>query len=279
MGYFVKKSSFGLKPVTFSTNTEINVYDTDGYYLSPDEYVNIQQTLSRQKEKIVQLQQEKEQEEQKLLDYYQNAFQRVKKEYSNKLSGELQHIREKNIQPSEEYEKQLFIVKTQLTKAKQYGVDQEILNKNLLRILRERANADRSITPKKQHHGYIILCSQQLNENHKKDGISTWKTQIQTPYPVTLKSYEIQGQIFQDFVDKDIFSEMRIDSADADKDSDYIAKMQDYLFKANSRTGLWEVELYTTGEITIPQNMLQPKKNTAGSCKSFQKDSIKSNVR
>ena len=56
MGYFVKKSSFGLKPVTFSTNTEINVYDTDGYYLSPDEYVNIQQTLSRQKEKIVQLQ-------------------------------------------------------------------------------------------------------------------------------------------------------------------------------------------------------------------------------
>lgn len=154
-----------------------------------------------------------------------------------------------------------------------------ILNKNLLRILRERANADRSITPKKQHHGYIILCSQQLNENHKKDGISTWKTQIQTPYPVTLKSYEIQGQIFQDFVDKDIFSEMRIDSADADKDSDYIAKMQDYLFKANSRTGLWEVELYTTGEITIPQNMLQPKKNTAGSCKSFQKDSIKSNVR
>lgn len=164
-------------------------------------------------------------------------------------------------------------------KPKQYGVDQEILNKNLLRILRERANADRSITPKKQHHGYIILCSQQLNENHKKDGISTWKTQIQTPYPVTLKSYEIQGQIFQDFVDKDIFSEMRIDSADADKDSDYIAKMQDYLFKANSRTGLWEVELYTTGEITIPQNMLQPKKNTAGSCKSFQKDSIKSNVR
>lgn len=60
----MKKSSFGLKPVTFSTNTEINVYDTDGYYLSPDEYVNIQQTLSRQKEKIVQLQQEKEQEEQ-----------------------------------------------------------------------------------------------------------------------------------------------------------------------------------------------------------------------
>ena len=284
MGYFVRKTSFGLRPVTGTSDIEIN--DTDGYCLSPDEYVNIQQTLSSQKKRIGQLQQEKEQEEQEILDYYKDAFQKVKKECSNKLSGELQRIREKYVQPLTECEKQLAVIKiqleelqTQLNEAKQYGVDQEILNKNLLRILRERANADRSITPKKHHHGYIILCSQQLNENHKKDGISTWKTQIQTPYPVTLKSYEIQGQIFQDFVDKDIFSEMRIDSADADKDSDYIAKMQDYLFKANSRTGLWEVELYTTGEITIPQNMLQPKKNTAGSCKSFQKDSIKSNVR
>lgn len=220
MGYFVKKSSFGLKPVTFSTNTEINVYDTDGYYLSPDEYVNIQQTLSRQKEKIVQLQQEKEQEEQKLLDYYQNAFQKVKKEYSNKLSGELQHIREKNIQPSEEYEKQLFIVKTQLeelqtqlTKAKQYGTDQETLNKNLLRILKERANAERGIIPKKQHHGYIILCSQQLikKDNIKySEAVTAWKTQIQTPYPLNLKSSEIKDQIFKDFVEKNIFIEMEI---------------------------------------------------------------------
>lgn len=286
MGYFVKKSSFGLKAVTFSTNTEINVYDTDGYCLSPDEYVNIQQTLSRQKEKIVQLQQEKEQEVQKILDYYKDAFQKVKKEYSNKLSGEVQRIREKYVQPLTECEKQLTVAKTQLEElqtqlkeAKQYGTDQEILNKNLLRILKERANADRAITPKKQHHGYIILCSQQLNENHKKDGISTWKTQIQTPYPVILKSYEIQGQIFQDFADKDIFCEMGIVSDCTDKDTDCIAQMQDYLFKANTRTGLWEIELYTSGEITIPLNMQQPKKNTTASCSSFQKDSIKSNVR
>ena len=45
-----------------------------------------------------------------------------------------------------ECEKQLAVIKiqleelqTQLNEAKQYGVDQEILNKNLLRILRERA--------------------------------------------------------------------------------------------------------------------------------------------
>ena len=198
MGYFVRKTSFGLRPVTGTSDVEINVYDTDGYCLSPDEYVNIQQTLSRQKEKIGQLQQEKEEGEQKLLDYYQDAFQKVKKEYNNKLSGELLHIREKYIQPSEEYEKQLSVVKMQLEElqkqlieAKQYGTDQETLNKNLLRILKERANADRLITPKKQHHGYIILCSQQLNENHKKDGISTWKTQIQTTIRITLQKCRI----------------------------------------------------------------------------------------
>ena len=43
MGYFVRKTSFGLRPVTGTSDIEIN--DTDGYCLSPDEYVNIQQTI------------------------------------------------------------------------------------------------------------------------------------------------------------------------------------------------------------------------------------------
>lgn len=73
---------------------------------------------------------------------------------------------------------QLEELQTQLTKAKQYGTDQETLNKNLLRILKERANAERGIIPKKQHHGYIILCSQQLikKDNIKcSEAVTAWK--------------------------------------------------------------------------------------------------------
>jgi len=33
------------------------------------------------------------------------------------------------------------------------------LNANLIRINKERANAKRGLTPKKEHHGYIVLDS------------------------------------------------------------------------------------------------------------------------
>ena len=36
--------------------------------------------------------------------------------------------------------------------------------------------------------------------------------------------------------------------------------LQQYLFRANTRTGYWEIELYTTGEITIPLNMQHRRK-------------------
>lgn len=187
-----------------------------------------------------------------------------------------------------ECEKQLAVIKIQLeelqqqlNEAKQYGVDQEILNKNLLRILRERANADRSITPKRQHHGYIILCSQQLI---KKDNIKcsevaiVWKTQLQTPYPLNLKSSEIKDQIFKDFVENNIFVEMGIYTDSLDIKTECEVNLQQYLFRANTRTGYWEIELYTSGEIIIPLNMLQPSKNMTGSASGQKQNRIKSNV-
>ena len=101
----------------------------------------------------------------------------------------------------------------------------------------------------------------------------------QTPYPLNLKSSEIKDQIFKDFVEKNIFVEMEICTDSLDIKTECEVNLQQYLFRANTRTGYWEIELYTTGEITIPLNMQQPKKNATGSCSTFQKDSIKSNVR
>ena len=37
------------------------------------------------------------------------------------------------------------------------------LNKNLLRIARERANADRKLKPKKEHTGYVVVASEEKN--------------------------------------------------------------------------------------------------------------------
>ena len=169
MGYFVRKTALGLKPINHTVEDEATVYETDGYCMSPGEYIEIQKILSSQKEKIARLQIEKEQEESEILDYYKNAFKKMKKEYSAKLTCEIQSFREKYSQPLIVQKEQLLMAENQIQTLKDklevsnvYALERENLNKNLLRIMKERANADREIVPKKKHHGYIILYLQEL---------------------------------------------------------------------------------------------------------------------
>lgn len=288
MGYFVRKTALGLKPINHTVEDEATVYETDGYCMSPGEYIEIQKILSSQKEKIARLQIEKEQEESEILDYYKNAFKKMKKKYSAKLTCEIQSFREKYSQPLIVQKEQLLMAENQIQTLKDklevsnvYALERENLNKNLLRIMKERANADREIVPKKKHHGYIILYLQELyvkQEAYKSstcDEPPTWKTQIQTPYPINFKSFEIKKQIFEDFEDNGIFAEMGIQTVSDNEETGI--KIHHYLFRANIRTGYWEIEFYTMGEINIPQSMRQSKQSPLDS--SPNKTSTKSNVK
>ena len=63
------------------------------------------------------------------------------------------------------------------------------LNKNLLRIARERANADRKLRPKKTHTGYVVLTSSEKEYRYKamrKEAavVMLWETTLQSPYSV-----------------------------------------------------------------------------------------------
>lgn len=65
----------------------------------------------------------------------------------------------------------------------------EGLNKNLLRIARERANADRKLRPKKTHTGYVVLTSSEKEYRYKAMRKETavailWETVLQSPYSV-----------------------------------------------------------------------------------------------
>ena len=42
MGYFVRKTALGLKPINHTVEDEATVYETDGYCMSPGEYIEIQ---------------------------------------------------------------------------------------------------------------------------------------------------------------------------------------------------------------------------------------------
>ena len=67
--------------------------------------------------------------------------------------------------------------------------DQRALNANLLRISRERANADRGLRPKKIHTGYVVVMSSEKEIRYKtgRNKLLTakvWETVLQSPYSV-----------------------------------------------------------------------------------------------
>lgn len=67
---------------------------------------------------------------------------------------------------------------------------QERLNKALLRVATQRANADRNLRPKRERSGYLIINSREIDLTYK-DGMATkkavlWETTIQTPFSIDL---------------------------------------------------------------------------------------------
>lgn len=80
------------------------------------------------------------------------------------------------------------------------------LNRNLLRINKERANADRKLKPKKQHTGYVVLSSVEKKDKYKsgKEYKTTgvWETVIQSPYSIEFTEEQARSQIFNELFPK-----------------------------------------------------------------------------
>lgn len=98
------------------------------------------------------------------------------------------------------------VLREGLEKALQEVDYQRRLNENLLRIARERANADREIKPKKEHTGYVVIASGE-KEIRKKDSrrgsyyyIKLWETVLQTPYSVEFSEEQARRQICEDLM-------------------------------------------------------------------------------
>lgn len=146
------------------------------------------------------------------------------------------------------------------------------LNKNLLRISKERANAKRGLKPKKIHHGYMVLDSQQYNYIFRywvggranSDNFPCWKVRIQSPYDSSIPYNTIVKNIYNDLIkvfgsSLDIQSITNIEKQSYDEfkklwdsDKNFIFKTS---YKANIKSGLWEVEYLVKSSITIPEDM------------------------
>ena len=84
--------------------------------------------------------------------------------------------------------------------AKEYQIR---LNENLLRITKERANADRKLKPKKEHTGYAVVLSSEKEYKYKVDrrnwgSVTLWETILQSPYSVDFTEEQAREQIKQE---------------------------------------------------------------------------------
>lgn len=172
------------------------------------------------------------------------------------------------------------------------------LNVNLQRIMRERANQTREITPKKKHDGYLLLRSRQWTEVHpvekwdtedhriryggnrrlairkgyltiERKNANAWRSTLQTPYDASIPLDQIQGRVMgEDLWNKGILQELgchtmcgsgangKYTPLEEDRDKNVLYR---WIFEANYKTGLWELDIFTTKGLTVPEHRRPPR--------------------
>ena len=165
-----------------------------------------------------------------------------------------------------------------LAAEKAENAHQRALNANLLRISRERANADRKLKPKKEHTGYVVVVSEETDHQYK-DGnrhvkrVLLWKTVIQSPYVVDFPEEQVREQILEELLRKDEDGYRLIDRLGINviynkgygsmiEDRRWCAEPDKYnimlkpKFRVNFRSGYWEVIcLHTKPLDVVPKDM------------------------
>lgn len=148
---------------------------------------------------------------------------------------------------------------------------------NIYRIMRERANAARGITPKKQHDGYLVLGSRQWEEKYqnvvagKRMQCSdiVWKSVLQSPYSAGIPIDQIRDLIegnLRDSIAGDLGCDYMVESKQNGRYKSTKDKMgcernglYKWTFQANYRSQLWEVDIYTMKDIFVKESRRPPQ--------------------
>lgn len=159
---------------------------------------------------------------------------------------------------------------------------QRALNENLLRISRERANADRGLRPKKAHTGYVVVSSSEKEVRYKTSRnklltTKVWETVIQSPYSVDFSENQARKLIEKDLLTtkSGLIAAVGItlvchgssyEELVGTEDWKEIKDMHNALFsrqlRANYRAGYWEYIIQHTKPLGIvPADMRAGSKN------------------
>ena len=209
-----------------------------------------------------------------------NKMKQEAKDYKRKADSKANAaIREANDNATAQIEQ----MRVRMESAEAEAERQTNLNRNLLRITRERANSKRGLQPKKEHSGYRfvgkIMQTKTICDHDKKEGAiytDVWTTTIETPYDASIPIHQIKDKIFEDLREEGgIFEKLYITSWTYAESGDlwkgtYAETMEnakkfeqegrnilfDYKMMANPKTKLWEIQITTTKSIRALAEMM-----------------------
>ena len=101
-----------------------------------------------------------------LLKEISRAKQETREEKSKAADAQKESEQERQA-VIQQYEEVIEKWRAALNKVQTDLASQKGLNENLLRIARERANADRKLKPKKEHSGYVVVVSSEKIYRYK----------------------------------------------------------------------------------------------------------------
>lgn len=251
MSEFVKKNMIGYKEVSDGLDDP----ECSHVILTKHEYNTLQRDLLMARNQVIETQ--------------YNATYEIKR---------IQDESELEIHEIEvEAEKRIAEIEKKLVEERQESELQRGLNANLIRIAKERANAERKLKPKKKHTGYVVVSSTE-KEYRYKDGnrrwgsVILWETVLQTPYIVDFEVAEVRKLIQELFQDQEdgqwLINKIGITGyyergyADLIQDREWKSDYDEYNvmfechFRANYRTGFWEIIFCHTKPLNcVPADM------------------------
>jgi hypothetical protein len=185
----------------------------------------------------------------------------------NELSKDNENIKKENKFQSEELE----LYKEKCTKLQRE-------NETLIRIHREKSNAQRELIPKKAHNGYLFLSGKKTKfkffEGFKDKECYLYK--FQTPYDICLSYNFVLESVFKDLKER-ILKDLKIQKGKCVSTMDYFKNIklndlkelwenqdESIIFNLkliqNGLKGFWELELNSRDEIIINNSVLGNEK-------------------
>lgn len=285
MGFYAKKTMMGYKEIDGGASDP----DAEYYIETAEEHKKSLQRVRSAQESAKKAEKEKKQAVERIESAKKQIqqFSRAREDAEKRAL-----VAEKDIAERDE---RIAVLEEEIKELKKQLQSEKYLHRNMRRIMRERANQARGITPKKAHDGYIVLESRQWEERYTEESWDTedhrerygdpenrgrairkgylkiahktaeaWKSTIQTPYDASLPIGQVRNRIEEEIgeVLKDINVEQRLKAEYNGTYYDFGINDEGYekngmyrwAYKANYRAGLWEMEIYTTKSLRVPEN-------------------------